>query len=401
MVEDMHNETVDQMAEEETLDRAMMSIDPMLQASLQKEQQRRRQRFLLWGVAMLISCVCAVAFLWPASDSSGASVKTGAENAAANEHAVAGWKLWQAGKPQLAEERFRKAVELEPNSADLRNGLGWSLLGQMKFDQSAAEFEKALKTEPDHPAALNGLGQVQFNEGKLGAAEATLRKAFDRAPAARFTLARILLVQKKFDEASRVLEKTLAGDTTGHDTKFLQSLKAAADAKKLPKKLALQLAPPKAASGGEKEAMQANIRGWQMFNAGRASDAEKAFREAITHKPDFPAALNGLGFALLNQGKAKEALPIFEQLYKSDPNNGGFANGLARAYEQTGDLDKAIEIWKKSDDGKQVTALTWGLARTLTSQGKLKDALPYWQRIQKSNPDDATVKQMIEKCQRG
>jgi tetratricopeptide (TPR) repeat protein len=411
-----------QPAEEEALRRAMTSIAPLLRASLQRDQKRRRVRYLLGGgFAVLVittAWILATAIPWSTDkdDHQGVEVSSRGANtttliaqvSAAADAAREGWKLWQSGNGVAAEEKFKAATELDAADANNWNGLGWSRMQQHNYPGAWEAFERCLQIDGKHPAGLNGAGQVKLQLGQFDVAERYLAKAAPRAPAARFGLARVQLLLGKYDAAARTLRQ-LTGKNAGElNPELLKMMRAAAKSRQLPPELKQQLEPrklaghdatdePAASSDADPVAM--NAQGWQLFQAGKPRPAELAFRAALAAKPDLLEAKNGLGFSLLNQNKGDQAKPIFEELVKANAKHLGFVNGLARSYELTGEPDKAIELWRTVDkaDGP-VTACTWGLARVLTDGGKYQEAIPIWERIVKASPGDAAAREMLERC---
>jgi Flp pilus assembly protein TadD len=413
-------------AEEEALKRAMTSIDPLLRASLQREQTRRRTRWLLGGGFAMLA-ITATWFLATAiqtapgpaaqSDSNSPprdsnSTTLIAQLTAATDAAREGWKLWQSGDSVAAEAKFEEATKLDPDDANNWNGLGWSRMQQHDYEAAWQAFERCLKIDGKHPAGLNGAGQLQLQFGKFEAAETYLAKAAAQSPAARFGLARVQLLRGKYAAAARSLRQLAAADNGELDQALLKQMRDAARDKKLSPELKARLEPPKLADtdpdGKELAArprdnpISLNAQGWQLLNTGKPRPAEAAFRAALAVQPEMLAAKNGLGFSLLNQQKGAEAKPIFAELVQTDATHPGFVNGLARSCELLGESDKAVELWRSVEKpGGPVTACTWGLARVLTEMGKFDEALPVWERIAKQSPDDKSVQQMLDKCRQG
>lgn len=158
-----------------------------------------------------------------------------------------GWRLRQQGRLAEAESRFKRAVELDPQDANAWNGLGWSQFNAGKAEAAIESFRKAIQLEPDHPAALNGLGQVLLQQRRYAEAEKVLLKAAPRAPAAWFGLARLYLLQGEFEKAEPWAKKLVdapAGDDV--DKPLLKEMLDAAKTKHLSDRLRARLAPHRA-----------------------------------------------------------------------------------------------------------------------------------------------------------
>ena len=80
-----------------------------------------------------------------------------------------------------AEEEFKKALSVNPNSGPVLNYYGYMLgdLGQ-RLDEASGLVQRALKEEPFNGAYLDSLGWIYYKQNKFDEAMATLRKALER-----------------------------------------------------------------------------------------------------------------------------------------------------------------------------------------------------------------------------
>ena len=74
-----------------------------------------------------------------------------------------------------AAEKWRAAVEVQPDSVDLRNRLGMALTKLKQYDKAKAEFKAAAALDPDEPRSLFNLALLYIHAGDLRLAEKTLR----------------------------------------------------------------------------------------------------------------------------------------------------------------------------------------------------------------------------------
>jgi len=125
----------------------------------------------------------------------------------ASQLAQEGWQLWQSGRPADAIPKFDQALKLDPKNPEIWNGLGWASLNTGKAQEAEKAFQKVLSLNSDHSAALNGLGQICLAQKKYSEAETYLLKASPRAPAAWYGLARLYLIQGKFEQAEEWARK--------------------------------------------------------------------------------------------------------------------------------------------------------------------------------------------------
>jgi tetratricopeptide (TPR) repeat protein/serine/threonine protein kinase len=99
---------------------------------------------------------------------------------------------------------LRKAIELDPKSADAHNRLGQALRTQGKLDETIACHRKAIELDPKLAQAHKDLGHALFDQQKLAEAVAEYRRAVVLAPkdaGAHSDLGNALFVQKKLDDA--------------------------------------------------------------------------------------------------------------------------------------------------------------------------------------------------------
>lgn len=413
MVDKMHETiTEDRPAEEEKLDRAMTTMDPILRASLKREQQQRRRRNLLYGGLAMATIIglCLLILFFPDSNTKdskagGASKSSDAASVTtAEERGAQGWAHWRSGNHSVAELKFNQALEAAPEDADLWNGLGWSQIGQQKYDDAIESFQKCVKLDESHAAGLNGLGQAYLAKRAYDLAEPYLSRARKNgATAASWGLVRIYLLQGEYDNAQRALEKL---DRTGLDEELVNALVKAAEERKLDDGLRSKLEPMLLVQDGDlDDGATAEVhaaKGWQLFQEGNNAEAEKAFRKALAKDDSLEQAKNGLGFCLLNQGNTEEAQPIFEALVKANSKHGGYVNGLARCHENSGNLAEAVKLWKTLEKGfGPPDALTWGIARSLVKLKEYDQAMPYLKRIKAAGRNVSVVDALIAECEAG
>lgn len=89
------------------------------------------------------------------------------------------------GDHRLAEESFRRALQLDPRDADVMQNFGWYLCQQSRFGEAEALFSQALNVPQyqDSPRTLLTQGVCQARSGKLDAAERSLVRAYALEPA--------------------------------------------------------------------------------------------------------------------------------------------------------------------------------------------------------------------------
>jgi tetratricopeptide (TPR) repeat protein len=84
-------------------------------------------------------------------------------------------------KFDLAEQEFRKVLDVNPNSASVLNYYGYMLADRgVRLAEATGMIQKAVAQEPSNSAYLDSLGWAYYKQNKLSEAEEALRKAVER-----------------------------------------------------------------------------------------------------------------------------------------------------------------------------------------------------------------------------
>jgi type IV pilus assembly protein PilF len=109
-------------------------------------------------------------------------------------------------EPRLADESFRRALQLKSGDADTLHNYGWFLCQQNRHAEAQAMFQQAL-AQPnyrDMPRTLLAQGVCQARAGQLPEAERSLQRAWELDPANPFTavnLTEVLYRRGEFERA--------------------------------------------------------------------------------------------------------------------------------------------------------------------------------------------------------
>lgn len=219
-------------------------------------------------------------------------------------------QLQAAGRTAEAEAAFRRALAIDPHSAQACNNLGHHLLAEGRTSEAEALFRHALRIRPHYARALLNLGCI------LGQRSADAQEAV-----------------AMLEEATR-LEPDLfhAWNNLGTALTTLCQAEAAEAAYRH----AMTLEP-------RNPAAPLNL-GALFFAAGRPAEAEAWFRQALALDPAMAEARINLCFALLAQGRLREAWPLHAA-----------RAGIARAKSQTHWPDLPMPHWQgESLAGKSI-----------------------------------------------
>jgi type IV pilus assembly protein PilF len=92
---------------------------------------------------------------------------------------VYGLIYMELAEDKLAEENFRRAIELDRSDSEARNNLGWFLCTRGRYDEGLEQFSAALRNPlyPKPEQAMVNAGLCAERKGDLALAEANLVKA--------------------------------------------------------------------------------------------------------------------------------------------------------------------------------------------------------------------------------
>lgn len=110
------------------------------------------------------------------------------------------------GEPSLADDSFRRALQIAPRNADALHNYGWFQCQQRRWAEAKSYFAQALEQPRYRGAARTQLAQgvCLMQEGRLEQAEAALQHAFELEPAnlaAALNLADVLYRRGDYERA--------------------------------------------------------------------------------------------------------------------------------------------------------------------------------------------------------
>ncbi|HYO14774.1 MAG TPA: tetratricopeptide repeat protein, partial [Thermoanaerobaculia bacterium] len=294
--------------EPERLDRFLTTSDPLLLASLQKEEGQRR-RVLARHVAAVLGVLIVVSLsLWAFGAERHDRAASNAEKARI---LVEQGRKLMTNRELISEERYNEAladfslaVKLAPEFWEAWAELGNCHLYNYQSELAEEAFLKALALEPENPRTLHGLGTLYLRRGEEKKAEEVWRQGgLDRQ------LARLYLLQGRFPEAeirlARMVEKSPKDE-------LLHRMARAARSRHLDPGLRTLLEPEPTGRSSWADL------GWRLYRDKRYREASAAFRKAIAVVPSDVNALSGMGKALLGMNRPGEARPYFRRALRLD-----------------------------------------------------------------------------------
>lgn len=307
--------------------------------------------------------------------------------------------LLQESRLAEAEAALRKALELAPDSAAVRNDLAVLLSRDGRVDQAVVLLELALRDNPGNADVQGNLGLLYLQSGQPDKALRCLRRCVELRPEAvegYLNLSTLFQSVGQLPETLRCLQQALRHGPGSAEiwhrlgltfTRMKQPQDAIASYRE-----ALRLRPtyPEALNnlgallreqGQLEEAVQClreslRIRpgaAKTLLNLGVALaaqrstvEAEACYREVLRLQPQSHEALNNLGNLLQSQGRLEEALAVLDEALRKKPDYVEGHNNRGIALLKTGDIpaalgafDQALVLKPELADTHLNRALAW------------------------------------------
>ena len=210
-------------------------------------------------------------------------------------------------QPQEANLHFRKAVELNPNSATAYTNYGASLMRLGKPEQAVLQFKRAVALEPGHATACFNLGTIFLGQGKPEEARSWLEQAYEAQPIYEngYQLAFCYFVLGNHLSAQRILDALEGVPRERAEFYFLRVLNEKA--------------------------------------LGRGQNASQVLPELLPVLAEQPEVQDQVIMLLFSQGMYREAIRVLELAVEHFPDSYSARFNLARARSELGEMTGAKE----------------------------------------------------------
>jgi len=226
---------------------------------------------------------------------------------------LAGLEFMKFFEYPLAISHYRAAVDLAPEDATHRRGLGLALVKSERYDEAIIAYRESLRQQADLCPALNDLALVMFKErADPEQAIALMEEAVRVRPEEkiyRYNLGHILHSVGRFADAASRFEQVLALDSTSALTLYSLGVSQIRlgqhDHARQRLLQALVINPEYGAAYFElAQALEA---------MGDLDEAVEAYRSCLRLEPLYKYAHYGLGQALAKLGRVDESQPHLER----------------------------------------------------------------------------------------
>jgi len=248
--------------------------------------------------------------------------------------------LSEKGERAEAIEQLENAVDLDPGKVTAEVMLIQNLIRDNQLDKALQAVESLEKKQPKNPLSFNLKGAVYLAKNDVANARKSFEQAFGLGPtstAAAMNLAQLDLLEKKPEAARQRFETVLAKDKTNVQAMMGLAGVAAATAQESEYVTWLEKAAKAGPSFARPRVLLANYYL-------KKNDARKALamaQDAQTASPDNAQALDVLGKAQLAVGEKKNAVVTYGKLAKLFPKSHVAHYRLATAQVAAQDLGSA------------------------------------------------------------
>ena len=288
-----------------------------------------------------------------------------------------------------AVEVGRKAMEMNPESADVAIGLAMGLAKTGQLDEAAQIAEQALVLAPDNAFAHNTLGEAALANGDRDKAKVSFQKALELDPntaEAHAGLAEVLFAEEDYagaaDSASAALglndQLTRAYGIRGKANNALgNSTEAYSD---LAMAITVNADDP-----------DANLAFAQVYHSqNNLGMATTYYEKTIALNPNLTVAYDALGEIYVGQRKFGQLGQVMQQLVAADPD---YAKGhlyLGISYEDAKNSEGALaEFTKAAELDDSLAEAYYRKGRLLRTQKQVAESLVALQKAESLDSGNA------------
>ncbi|MGD1705185.1 tetratricopeptide repeat protein [Dapis sp. BLCC M229] len=328
--------------------------------------------------------------------------------------------LIQNGQLGEAVVCYQRVISANPKNLEAYEKLGDGLLKQGQLDLALQNYQKAQQLEPNNREFKQKIGEIYYRygeafqeQGKVEEAVKAYSQATENSPEFDIPygkLGEIFSQQEKWKEAAKVYQK--ASEIKSDNSWYHNSLGEAL--KKLEKWEEAVTAYRKAIELNPNFSWSHNNLGDCLLKLDKWEEAVEPYRRAIELNPDFTWSYINLGNTLWKIGNWQEAINPYHRAIelKADFPEAYQKLGYALKKRAELDLEESIKWYKKAiennPDNEQLYhkalevkpedhKLYLQLGNTLAKKGKTHGAIAFYQLGLQINPDDAEIKEQLEK----
>jgi Flp pilus assembly protein TadD len=253
---------------------------------------------------------------------------------------------------QKAEESFRAALAIVPDSVPARLGLSAVLIDSGRYDEAQEALSEVRRRDPENAGALLKWALLQARRGQPGEAKTAARQVIARQPGsaeAHYVLGLALLQEGALEEAAAALRRAqeLA---PGHLGALSNLVKIETRLGHREEALRWRRAHDEALARTriEEKVRGHRLKGVEAFNSGDFPTALQEFLAIARDDPGDPQVHLHLGSTYLALGRREEARASLEHSLSIEPRNERALAELGRLQALDNHLDEAVETLRRA-----------------------------------------------------
>jgi tetratricopeptide (TPR) repeat protein len=267
-----------------------------------------------------------------------------------------------SGKVRKALEAFEQLTRMkapagiDPALDRLQQSVVYQKIGSIRgdlleFDAAISAYRKALELMPDNADSRLGLGDIYLRKGASADAVTEFNQVVVAEPqnvAAHFRIADANLRMDRFSEAAEAAAKVLAIDPGHRRAHYVQATALLRMDRKEEGERVLETyrkleAEARAETDRSRNIVVLNLGAAAKLLEGRPDEALELFRMAIESYPDAPAHYLNLGTAQSKLGRHEAAVETFQKMLSLGMvDNFLVYRNLAREYQLLGDNEASL-----------------------------------------------------------
>ena len=251
--------------------------------------------------------------------------------------------LHRCGKNNEAENLLRKAADISSENPKTHIALGKLLMQENNFEDAEAEFNRALELDNSNLSALTekvALLQKQNRTDEALDLLLNLEKQMDANITIKLQCAKLLMDIKKYNEASKRIQKILDSDPNQPDALCLLGiyfLLKGEDIKALHCfEKGIKLKPDNITYRFEAARV--------LYDAGNYEAAEVQMRFYLSERNEDCDAWIYLGILYSEMDEIDNAIKVFKKVASMDPNNSALLAAVSKLHKMYPDNEKVSEL---------------------------------------------------------
>jgi tetratricopeptide (TPR) repeat protein len=278
-----------------------------------------------------------------------------------------GLSLVRLGRPRDALAFLKKAEEEQPNALAPLLAIGRANVAVKDIQSAREAYRRATELNPNSAEAWYGRGitsrelaDQMLNQASHGGQRADLAKGSPQAGAAR----------KDLDEAETSMSRAIALDPNGIHTHLIlgEAFRVSGEAEK-------SIGEYQAAIKGKPNSVAAYLglaNTYWKFD--RYDEAMTALKKVLSLSPADPEANGIMAYLLVSENKLKQAEPLAQRALAGRPDLLFVHAALAKIYLAQGELSKALPELEAAAPGDEDGSYHYLLFQTLRKLGRAQEA---------------------------